>query len=133
MNMADGSRAGPPLTITLALTFGVNRLYLVGPREAPLWMRQRGPWRWALNVTWHRMDEVGGRWWVAQHGRDLVILGQGERPPLLLRDAKGPWQGMIPSGRQSIAVRLPRKHRYDVRPIGAVRDRGGHRSMPTGD
>jgi hypothetical protein len=132
MNMAHGSKAGPSIPLTLALTFGANRVYLVGRQEAPLWIRQRGPWRRSLRVTWHRMDEVPGHWWVAQNGRDLVILGQGQRPPMVLREVRGGWRGLVPSGRQSIAVRLPRLGDYEFQPIRGVVKGAVHRSRPTG-
>jgi hypothetical protein len=103
--------------LTLALTFGGNELFLVGRQEAPLWMRRRGPWRRPVQVSWHRMDQIPGHWWLAQRGRELVVLGQGMRPALMVQKAGAPWQGLIPAGRQSTMVTLPDSSDYTVRPI----------------
>lgn len=104
---------------TLALTFGANRLYLVGRSAAPLWIRQMGPWKRVLPVAWHRLNEAPGRWWVAQQGDHLVVLGQGQRPALLIARAGSTWQGMIPDGRQSTVVTLPNHPgRYEVSVLG---------------
>lgn len=100
---------------TLALTFGTNRLYLVGRQDAPLWVR--GPWHRALNVRWHRLEQVPGHWWMGQCGRQLAILGQGTRPALVLEKPGGRWQALIPAGRQSTVLTVPDSSRYYARPI----------------
>lgn len=104
--------------LTLALSFGKNRLYLVGPNQAPLWLRQRALWKKPLVVVWHRIDDLPGHWWLGQQGRELVILGQGERPPLLLeREGGRRWQAFVPSGHQSLVVKLPDMSPYRVKVI----------------
>lgn len=123
MSTTHGYIAPGVLTRTLALTFGANRLYLVGRQDAPLWMRSRGPWHKALNVRWHRIEQIPGHWWMGQCGRQLVILGQGPRPALLLEKPGSTWQALVPGGRQSTFLMVPDRHRYDARPITIHMDR----------
>lgn len=117
MSTAYGPNVGFSETLTLALTFGVNHLYLVGRQEAPLWTRRRGPWQRPVKVAWHRLEQLPGHWWIGQRGRELVILGQGTRPALILQRPGAPWQALVPAGRQSTAVTLPDTERYVVRPV----------------
>lgn len=117
MGIANGSSVAARPPRTLALTFGANRLYLVGQQQAPLWIRTRGPWQRALKVSWHRLDELPGHWWLGQWGRQLVILGQGARPALLLAQPDSLWQALVPGGRQSTLVSMPDSRPYLARPI----------------
>jgi hypothetical protein len=117
MGMSNGSIAEKAPVRTLALTFGTNRLYLVGRQDAPLWIRSRGPWQRAINVRWHRLDQIPGHWWMGQCGRHLAILGQGARPALVLEKPGGRWQALIPAGRQSTVLTVPDRARYYARPV----------------
>lgn len=120
-----------PGSLTLALAFGPHRVYLVGRREAPLWRRRRGPFERNLTVVWHRVEHAAGHWWTAQVGRDLVVLGQGARPALVIEKNGSRWQALIPSGYQSTRVQLPDGGRVAVRPVmTATRD---HRSISRAD
>ena len=119
MSMAHGKTVGPSTTLTLALTFGGNQLYLVGRHQAPLWMKRRGPWRRSLRVRWHRIEQIPGHWWLGQSGTTLVVLGQGLRPALKLTKDSGAWQALVPAGRQSIVISLPDPDAYSVKPVGA--------------
>lgn len=119
MSIVHGSTAGMAPELTLALSFGTNRLYLVGRRDAPLWTRRRGPWQRPITVPWHRLEQVSGHWWLAQRGRELVILGQGPRPALLLEKAGGAWRGFLPAGYQSTVIVLPDADTYTVKPVRA--------------
>lgn len=117
MGMTHGFADGSAASMTLALTFGVNRLYLVGTQEAPLWLRRcRLRWR-PVTVVWQRLDQLPGHWWAGQCGRDLVVLGQGIRPPLTMQKSGTSWRALLPSGRQSVRVVLPDGARYEVRPV----------------
>jgi len=119
MSMVYRSEAGIPLQLTLALIFGKNRVYLVGRNQAPLWMVQRGPWKRPLCISWHRLEAIPGHWWMAQHGRELVILGQGARPALVVERTGTAWQTFLPAGHQSTAIRLPSSGLCQVRPVRA--------------
>lgn len=116
MGMIHNSAVGMSEARTLTLSFGSNRLYLVGRREAPLWMRKRGPWMRPLTVSWHRLEHGPGHWWVAQQGQMMVILGLGTRPALLLECDDPAWQALVPAGHQSTMVMLPDAGRYTARP-----------------
>ena len=123
MGMANGfhgSAAGFNSQSLLALSFGKNRLYLVGRSGAPLWMRKHGLWQKAVTICWRRLEGVPGHWWVGQNGRNLVILGQGARPPLILKKGT-PWRALIPAGYQSMAVQLPDDADYQVALLSSPR------------
>ncbi|NMP21276.1 hypothetical protein [Sulfobacillus harzensis] len=109
-----------PGSMTLALQFGVNHLYLVGPRQAPLWIRRRGLFERRATVVFHRVDGAPGHWWTAQHGSDVVILGQGVRPALILEKEGGQWLGLLPAGRHSTRVKVPDASPVTVRPVTTV-------------
>lgn len=117
MGMTHGFADGSATPMTLALTFGANRLYLVGQQEAPLWLRRRRlRWR-PVTVAWKRLDQLPGHWWAGQCGRDFVVLGQGARPALTMQKSGTSWRALLPKGRQSVRIVLPDSACYEVRPV----------------
>ncbi len=120
MSISHNSPILPMPQRTLALTFGPNRLYLIGRREAPLWLRVHGPWQRPIKILWHRLEQVPGHWWVGQSGHYLVILGQGPRPALVLTHPQTAWQALVPSGHQSLVIALPNTVPTITKPVRAV-------------
>lgn len=102
-----GRMKGPRTTrVTYAEGFGRNRIYLVGETGVPVWVWALGPlWR-HVPIQWQRLADGHGRWWVGQMGQRLVVAGYGIRPALSLKAED--WTGVLPSGRQSIVVQLPK-------------------------
>lgn len=107
-------------TRILALTQGCHRLYLVGLKQAPLWVRARGPWRRTLNVTWQRIVELPGHWWFGQNGQQMAILGQGARPALVIARADTSWRALVPAGYRSVMILLPDGTDYRVYPASQI-------------
>ncbi len=117
MGITRGIANGRSHSRFLVLEEGRDRLYNFPGQDAPVWVRQWGPWRRVLGVQWRSLDRVPGKWWSGAWGPYIAIMGQGRRPAFVVERIGTSWRAVIPSGGQSVIIQMPDACEYRVRPL----------------